>query len=191
MNFCSTKTERKNMTDVTLIRPHVNPSDDFDERHQATMEVFNTERAPQLGDWGICLGGDASAAIGGQMMVFSWFESRDALLAAVNEHLIYTFLPPQRYDLSAAQRRLTDALIAFSAHDDALRLAEDIRNSLRSHVRIDWIGPVSQLMTGDDEFARSVRADFLELEDVTSAAEIDEAQEAEFRDFLSCWISGG
>jgi hypothetical protein len=108
----------------------------------------------------------------------------------VNEHLVYTFLPPQGYDLAAARRRVTDALAAFAAHDETGRLAEDLHNALKSHIRIDWIGPVSQLMTGDGEFARSVRADFLDLEEASSADAIGAAQEAEFRDFLSSWMCG-
>lgn len=178
------------MTDVTLIRPHVNPNQDFDKRHLASMDFFSTGRSPEAEDWGLCLGGDATAQIGGQMMLFNWFESRGTLLAAVNEHLIYTFLPPQSYDLDAAQRRVTNALAAFAGHGGTIRLAEDIRNALRTHVRIDWIGPVGELMTDDGEFARSVRADFLDQEGTAGASAIDPAQEAEFRDFLSSWMSG-
>ena len=178
------------MTEVTLIRPHVNPDEDFDTRHQASAAFFSTERSPQPEDWGLCLGGDASAEIGGQLMMFNWFESRGALLAAVNDHLVYTFLAPQGYGLAAARRRVTDALAAFAAHNETGHLAEDLRNALKSHIRIDWIGPVSQLMTGDDEFARSVRADFLKLEDSSSADAIGATQQTEFRDFLSSWMSG-
>ena len=178
------------MTDVTLIRPHVNPNEEFDARHEASMDFFSTARDPKPQDWGICLGGDATAAIGGQMMMFNWFESRGALLTAVNEHLVYTFLPPQGYDLDAAARRVTDALASFAAHQDTHRLAEDLRNALRSHVRIDWIGSVGQLMTDDDEFTRSVRADFINTEDATGADAIVLVRESEFRDFLSSWMSG-
>ena len=94
------------------------------------------------------------------------------------------------YNLDAAQRRVTNALAAFAGHGGTIRLAEDIRNALRTHVRIDWIGPVGELMTDDGEFARSVRADFLDQEGTAGASAIDPAQEAEFRDFLSSWMSG-
>jgi len=178
------------MNDAILIRPYASPDEDFDSRHQASMEVFSTEQAAEPEGWGICLGGDATAQIGGQMMVFNWFESRGTLLSAISEHLVYTFLPPQGYDLSAARRRVASAVAAFTAHSDPKRLAEDLCNALRSHVRIDWIGPVSLMMTSDDDFARRVRADFLDLQDTAGVEAIDPAQESEFRDFLSSWISG-
>lgn len=178
------------MTDVHLIRPHVNPNEDFDARHEASTGVFSLERHPEPEDWGICVGGDAPAQIGGQMMVFNWLESRGALLNAVEEHLVYAFLPPEGYDLAAAQRRVSEDVAAFAIHHDSVRLAADLRAALRTHIRIDWVGALSQLMTDDTEFARSVRADFLDLEDTAKAGAIPTAKEPEFRDFLSRWMSG-
>ncbi|WP_439604995.1 hypothetical protein [Shinella sp.] len=178
------------MTDVHLIRPHVNPNEDFDARHEASSGFFSTEREPEPKDWGICLGGDATSQIGGQMMVFNWFENVGALLKAIEEHLVYAFLPPQGYDLAAAQRRVSESVTAFALHQDVDRLAADLRAALGTHIRIDWVGAVSQLMTDDTEFARSVRADFLDLEDTAKAGAIPTAKEPEFRDFLSRWMSG-
>lgn len=176
------------MNEVILIRQYVNPGEDFESRHQAASEIFNTERTPQVGDWGICLCGDAPAGIGGQILVFNWFESQTELLAAISEHLVFTYLPPEHYDLVSAQAKIGDAISAYSAHDDALQLGRDLTNLLRTHIRVEWIGNFDQLMTSNDDFARGIRAQFFEEDDFDAVASVGSESAIQFREFISSWI---
>lgn len=177
------------MSEVTMFHNYGALSEEFRKRNEEAGIVIVSGSRPNRQDWGICMGGGASAEIGGQLMMFSWFPDRDALVSALRSHLVFCFNPHDGFDLAAGQRRVEQALDAFVQHGDSNRLTDDLQAGLRIHIRIDWVGSFSELAQGDTEFARDLRADFLDDEDGQDRS-LTEAEFEDFAAFLEGWMVG-
>ncbi len=167
----------------------LSPEDLEDIRREKATEAFSSLPEPKPHSWGICLGGDAPAVIGGQFMMFLWWDARHQMIATLREHLVPWFLPLCGFDMEAAEADTATLLDAFAEHGDAERLRADLGSRLVGHVRIDWIGPLAALATGDTAFARDIRADFRAEDDGLTG--IADADLPTFARFLGEWTQGG
>ncbi len=177
------------MSEVVSFRSYRMPNAAFEQVVEEAGDVLQTGGRPDLKSWGIGLGGDAAAEIGGQLMMFSWHPDREALIEALRTYLLYSAMPPVGYDLAAAQTRIDASLDSYAAHGDAQQLTTDLRDALRTHIRVDWAGSIEELSSGDTPFALNIRSAFLEAEE-DIVRSLDEAEIDDFIDFLDGWMAG-
>lgn len=177
------------MNNLTMFHSYGSPSEDFLTRQDEAAEVMPAGLKPNPSDWGICMGGGASAEIGGQLMMFHWLPDRESLVAALSKYLVYSYNPHDNFDITAAQARVDIALAAFEKHNDTQMLTEDLRTSVHVHVRVDWVGPVKELAVLDSEFAKDIRSDYFDATDNECHALTDNELE-QLCDFLDGWMSG-
>jgi hypothetical protein len=132
---------------------------EYEARQQAAQEFFAKvfEREVDPTDYGFCAYGDASPAIGGGMPWFYWFESKDAMIAAVRDHGLFLNPPRSDIDLAATQAEL-DAALGTDGSIEELR--ETLNRCLAGASGFTWIGTFKELCESDSAAAKEVRANF-------------------------------
>jgi hypothetical protein len=130
--------------------------------------------------WGFFSYPDGPAALGGGLVATTWLESRAGALDFIAETL--PFHPPAMASAATAESvrvlvgRIKSGELDESAGVDALN------QTLKGLSQITFFGPLASLMEGGDDFARSVRSDFLDVDDGAIAIPAD--RRTEFKDWL-------
>lgn len=132
---------------------------DYDAREEAAQRMTQQagEREVQPSDYGFCAYGDAPGAIGGGMPWFYWFESKDAMVAALRDHALFLNPPRSDIDLAATQAEVV-SLIARCGDMESLR--GDLNKCLVNASQFEWMGTFKELCESDTAFAKEVRSNF-------------------------------
>lgn len=143
---------------------------------------------PEPLHWGAWIYSDAHPAMGGGVGGFVWFESRDEMLAFLEQHL--AFLEPgvegreDAFELHDACKSVVGAVRNESL---PLRVAMTRLNHLvRGLSVIKWWGRMEDLLTGEEAFPCEVRCRFRgkPSNGTHDSPPIEEADQVEFADFL-------
>ena len=130
--------------------------------------------------WGFFSYPDGPPALGGGMVFPTWLESRDDALDFIAETL--PFHPAGFDSVTIAQRvRVLVDRIKSGDMDEAAGVAA-LNEVLKGLSQITFFGPLASLMEGNGDFSRSIRADFLDVENGATA--IPPEQRTEFKDWL-------
>jgi len=166
--------------------------DDLDERierAEASWQDVSSGAPSDDCEWGFFSYGDAPPAIGGGVGMFTWFPDRATMLAFIGETLPYS--PPGQSSLDPDEIAENTASVV-----EKLRLGtltdEDGRQHLNKVLetcsQLEWIGTVTELITGDHPYLVRVRKSFRDDEDEDAdGGPIDEDEKEEFFEFLSTW----
>jgi hypothetical protein len=166
--------------------------DDLDERverAEASWQEVSSGSPPDDCEWGFFSYGDAPPAIGGGVGMFTWFPERASMLAFIEETLPY--YPPGQSNLDA-----DEIAENASAVVEKLRLGTLTDEEGRQHLnkvletcsQLEWIGTVTELITGDHPYLARVRKTFRADEDEDAdGGPIDEDEKEEFFEFLDTW----
>jgi hypothetical protein len=163
--------------------------DDCAERAEASWQEVSSGAPPENCEWGFFSYGDAPPAIGGGVGMFTWFSDRASMLEFIEETLPY--YPPGQSDLDA-----NEIAGNASAVVEKLRLGtltdEDGRQQLNKVLetcsQLNWIGTVSDLLSGKHPYVVEVRKTFRDDEDDDAdGGPIGEEEKEEFFAFLDTW----
>ena len=142
--------------------------------------------------WGAWMYSDAHPAMGGGVGGFTWFESRDEMLAFLREHLV--FLDPgigARNNVASLRDACRSVVDSVTDGTLTLRVAMTRLNHLvRGLTVIKWWGRMEDLLVGEEAFPCEVRSRFRgERVDATrESPPIPESDEREFAEFLRTMI---
>lgn len=129
--------------------------------HSATREAESEaalSRIPTAESWGVCVSGDGPPTAGGVTRGFFWFETEDGLLSFVSRHVAWLDLQPVRIDVALVHARVQLALTPFlDGREPVERLPSALNPLLQGLTQIEWAGQLSDLLSGDGEYARSWR----------------------------------
>jgi hypothetical protein len=163
--------------------------DDRAERAEASWQEVSSGAPPDDAEWGFFSYGDAPAAIGGGVGMFTWFPDRASMLEFIEETLPY--YPPGQSNLDADEiAENTSAVV------EKLRLGTLTDEDGRQHLnrvletcsQLEWIGTVKDLLTSDHSYLDKVRRTFREDEgDDADGGPISEDEREEFFEFLDAW----
>ena len=159
------------------------------ERAEANWQEVSSGAPPAECEWGFFSYGDAPPAIGGGAGMFTWFPDRESMLAFIENTLPY--FPPGQADLDAGEVADHTAEIvhqmrtgALSDKDALLRL----NKVLETCSQLQWIGTVTDLLSGDHAYAAEVRASFRDdADEAAGSHSIAEDEKENFFDFLDTW----
>jgi hypothetical protein len=163
--------------------------DDRAERAEASWQEVSSGAPPDDAEWGFFSYGDAPAAIGGGVGMFTWFPDRASMLEFIEETLPY--YPPGQSNLDA-----DEIAENASAVVEKLRLGtltdEDGRQHLNKVLetcsQLNWIGTVENLLSGNHPYVVQVREAFREDdEEESEGVPISEDEKEDFYEFLETW----
>jgi hypothetical protein len=135
---------------------------------------------PKRGLHGMYCYADGPVVAGGGMGSFCWFRTRSAVLDYIGEHLPYLIGPSDGKPMQAQAKvkeiisRLNEGSFDDAAAMDALNVA------LKDYSQITWWGPVEDLFTSTNEFARDLRSRWhseADLEDEDDEADWEESED--------------
>ncbi len=132
--------------------------------------------------WGFFSYPDGPAALGGGMVFPSWLESRDDALDHIAD--ILPFHPPNMASEQVAEqtRQVVDRMKSGDLDDVAgVHLLNEYLAGLS---QITFFGSLESLVSGTDEFARSYRADFLNIPEGAPVPAVPAARLDEFKEWL-------
>ena len=166
--------------------------DDLDERierAEASWQEVSSGAPPDDAEWGFFSYGDAPPAIGGGVGMFTWFPDRASMLEFIEETLPY--YPPGQSNLDAEEIADNTAAVV-----EKIRLGAVSDEQGRKHLnkvletcsQLEWIGTVTDLLSGDHPYLVKVRKIFRDDEDEDAdGGPIDEDEKEEFFEFLESW----
>lgn len=170
-------------------------TDDYDdlderiERAEASWQEVNSGAPPDDAEWGFFSYGDAPAAIGGGVGMFTWFPDRDSMLEFIAETLPYC--PPGQSNLDADEIAENTAAVVEKIRLGAVSDEEGrqhLNKVLETCSQLEWIGTVTDLLSADHPYVARVRKTFRDDEDeAADAGEINEDEKEEFFEFLETW----
>lgn len=164
--------------------------DTYDTRYDDAQQAAEAaaSRTPGPATWGFFAYGDAPAAMGGGVGVFTWFPSKKAMFEFVSRHI--AFFPPgpseADHDAVAAEAaRIVDQVVKGKLSMDAGMARLNV--ALRRFSQFRWWGQFKDLAKGDGDFERKIRAWARERwgEDETDSSPIRAREMAEFKDALT------
>jgi hypothetical protein len=163
--------------------------DDFEERAEraeASWGEVSSGAPPDDHAWGFFSYGDAPAAIGGGVGMFTWFADRASMLSFIEETLPYH--PPGRADQDPDEIASETAVVVekmrigtFADHEGI----QHLNKVLKTCSQLKWIGTVTDLLSDDHTYALEVRSAFRSDED--DRGPISEDEKDDFFDFLDTW----
>ena len=163
--------------------------DDRIERAEASWQEVSSGAPPDDCEWGFFSYGDAPPAIGGGVGMFTWFPDRNSMLEFIEHTLPYN--PPGQSDLDSDEiAENTSAVV------EKLRLGtindldgiKELNAVLATCSQFDWIGTVSDLLSGNHPYAVHVRQAFRDDDEEDSEGEaVEEDEKEEFFEFLESW----
>lgn len=154
---------------------------DWNDREEAANEAFQepAQRVALKTDYGFCAYGDAPAAIGGGTPWFYWFETEEAMLAALSDHALFLNMPRSNIDLSTMDAAVK-ARIATAGRGDLEALRCDLNQYLRGASQLIWMGTFKDLCESEHPKAKDFRGEF-RTDATTSPIKLDEMESfAEF-----------
>ncbi len=166
--------------------------DDLDERierAEASWQEVSSGAPPDDAEWGFFSYGDAPPAIGGGVGMFTWFPDRNSMLEFI-EHTLPYFPPGQSnldFDEIAENTAVVVEKIRLGAISD-LDGIKELNEVLVTCSQLNWIGTVTDLLTGNHPYAIEVRAAFRDDDDEDAdGGPIDEDEKEDFFEFLESW----
>lgn len=166
--------------------------DDLDEqieRAEASWQEVSSGAPPDDCEWGFFSYGDAPPAIGGGVGMFSWFPDRTSILEFIEHTLPY--FPPGQSNLDPDEIAENTAAVV-----ERLRLGtisdldgiKELNEALVTCSHLNWMGTVTDLLTGNHPYAIEVRAAFREDDEKeTGGGPIGKDETEDFFEFLESW----
>ena len=166
--------------------------DDLDERierAEVSWQEVSSGAPPDDCQWGFFSYGDAPPAIGGGVGMFTWFPDRASMLEFIEETLPY--YPPGQSNLDAEEIAENTAAVVEKIRLGAVSDEEGrkhLNKVLETCSQLEWIGTVTDLLSGDHPYLVKVRRNFRDDEDEDAdGGPIDEDEKEEFFEFLESW----
>ncbi|MDR3613211.1 MAG: hypothetical protein P4L53_06575 [Candidatus Obscuribacterales bacterium] len=148
------------------------------ELEQAFEKSF--EKEPASYSWGFFAYDDSPDTIGGGSGNFSWFDSKEEL---VNFLAKFPLLAHSLDTLDTERFTKAKNFVESVTSDDFDQKAVDELNKINAGVeQIQWFGQLDDLLSGETEFAKGMRAFFSK-----SSEKLAKSQIPEFAEFLRKW----
>ena len=148
------------------------------ELEQAFEKSF--EKEPASYSWGFFAYDDTAGAIGGGSGNFSWFDSKEELVSFLAK---FPLLAHSSENNDAERFVKAKSFLESVAPDDFDQKTVDELNKINAGVeQIQWFGQLDDLLSGEAEFAKGMRAFFSK-----SSAKLAKSQIPEFAEFLRKW----
>lgn len=167
-------------------------SDDLDDRMEqaeGNWQEASSGPPPDGYEWGFFCYGDAPAAIGGGVGMFTWFRNRNDMLDFIETTLPYYPPGPYSSDVEAAAADTT--AVVEKMRTNALSVEEGmeaLNEVLEGFSQFTWIGTVPELLSGDHDYLVRVRGAFREdFDDGLGVSPIMEDEREAFFEFLEGW----
>jgi hypothetical protein len=110
---------------------------------------------------GILCYGDVPAGIGGGFGVLMWVENKSKLVRFLSDHLTSMSPGPASIDHGRVDREIREYLEGKSVQKlITARIQEELNQRLKGFSQFEWIGRFRDLLDGDEEFPRRIRARF-------------------------------
>ena len=150
--------------------------------HAELEQAFETsfEKEPTSYSWGFFAYDDAPGGIGGGAGNFSWFDSKEELVSFLAKFPLLA----HSSDTSDTERfvRAKNFLSSVTAENFDQKAVDEL-NTINSGVeQIQWIGQLSDLLSGETEFAEGMRKFFSD-----SSEKLAKSRIPEFAEFLRSW----
>jgi len=135
-------------------------------------------RDPRRAPWGYYVCDDNVLGVG----LFLWFNTKEGLLQFLAE---YEGADSECHDqavLRPAMRKTANQMIAGKLGFEKGR--QRFNALLKGHLDVEWIGHFDEMLSGKHPFCKKMRAQFLELEDVSTVPAIAAEQVKDFMEEL-------
>ncbi len=148
------------------------------ELEQAFENSF--EKEPASYSWGFFAYDDAPGAAGGGAGNFSWFDSKQELVSFLAK---FPLLAHSAETIDTDRFVEAKNFLASVAPDNFDQKAVDELNKINAGVeQIQWFGQLDDLLSGESEFVKGMRAFFSK-----SSKKLAKSQIPEFAEFLRKW----
>jgi hypothetical protein len=138
------------------------------------------EKEPASYSWGFFAYDDAPGAIGGGAGNFSWFDSKQELVSFLAK---FPLLVHSSDTLDTERFVEAKKFLASVTPDNFDQKSVDELNKINAGVeQIQWFGQLDDLLSGETEFAKGMRAFFSK-----SSEHLAKSQIPEFAEFLRKW----
>jgi hypothetical protein len=137
-----------------------------------------SERNPTRAPWGYYCSDDHVFGAG----LFLWFQTKEGMLQFLAEHEGADSEQHEQDTLRTGMRKIANQMVTGRLGFE--KGTDRFNELLKGHLHIEWVGHFDDLLSGNKNFARKLRAEFCPPEAASSVHSIPNEQIPEFIELL-------